>query len=70
MGVKDVEEVEVGNIANRGKLRKSPLTLYQWNERVIFDAHHPSLYNTKVEDFENLTKIYKDKIKQIINVGI
>ncbi len=70
MGVKDVEEVEVGNIANRGKLRKSPLTLYQWNERVIFDAYHPSLYNTKVEDFENLTKSYKDKIKQIINVGI
>ena len=70
MSVKDVEEVEVGKIANRGKLRKSPLTLYQWNERVIFDAYHPSLYNTKVEDFENLTKSHKDKIKEIIGANI
>lgn len=68
MGVKEVEKI--GKIANRGKLRKSPLSLYQWNERVIFDAYHPSLYNTKVEDFEDLITSHKEKIKQIIKADI
>ena len=68
MGVEDVEEI--GRIENRGKLRKSPLTLYRWNKRVIFDAYHPSLYNTKVKDFEKLITSNRDKIKGIIEVDI
>ena len=65
--IMDVQADEMGHIiANRGRLRNSPLTLYQWDKRVIFDAYHPSRYNTKTEDFDELIKRYQDKIKQII----